>query len=1007
MIILVMVLGLTAGVVSSAAADTGDPTVVSASVEGLNLEVNWTAAAGEDVTGYRVTTQPESPSVVVMPNVRSTVMTGLRPNVQYLVSVGAIHANGPTVWVAGPQPVRLGAPGGSFIASGPQRVLDTRNGTGAPAGPATAVSLTIAGRGGVPAGNVSAVALNVTVTSTQNGGFVTVYPSGVDKPQVSNVNYLKGQSAANLVIVPIGQDGKVQLFSSAKTQLIADVEGYFTTAATASASSGLFSPVQPVRLMDTRIGLGASTPGPREKVRLKVIGTGGVPAVNVSAVVLNTTIAGSSSDGYLTAYPTGNPLPRASTINFAKGQVVANRTIVPVGPDGTVSFANSAGNTPVIVDVTGFFTADQDGSATGAYFAPVSPRRLVDTRRGLGAPVGPLGGGAILPVAVAGANGLPAASAATPANAAVTTVTFVHPSSVTFGTVYPSLSTRPVASDLNAAAGQDVPNLSLSGLGTDGNTAVFNARGTTDVLVDLSGYFIGSVHRPSSSVVLDSSQIAGVQGAPGGAQTVTLTGGAPSSVPGEIISVGVSSATPAGLSVRVLGVGVDDLGQQVLQTQPATLQEALGSADFSVTVPYDAADAVPAGSAVDPARVLGAHDLAERQFHPLATPVTQAEQKLSCAGDSTSFVETSYALTPTLTVEGHIGWSHFRPTVRTSTSAQVTGDAAADFAFSGKVGCSWNSVLSASDFPAVTFTIAGWPVVIVPRFTVKLMATLSGTAVFSSGVSQHLTTTAGLAYDSQDTTAIGRLSNTVSFSAPSTETAKGSATVAIEADVVGNFYGVAGSVTAINASLTATVDAAATSKWKLTSAVTAAATLDLRRSISDNTLSTATTVLFSKVLAQSNGLPAPTAAVMLTFGEYPASTFITTAYQSSGVLFAGQSQMPYLAEDPPNPTSPALAGGGPTTFGDPIYGSFTNPDGSPRSVTSFALDLGYLDQAGSAEVLAYSTSGALLATVRAKSIGMNRISITATDIRSFVVRSTGVSSPSWAIDNLNFQGFAG
>lgn len=605
--------------------------------------------------------------------------------------------------------------GGSFIASGPQRVLDTRNGNGAPAGLTTAVSLTIAGRGGVPAGNVSAVALNVTVTSTQNCGFVTVYPSGVDKPQASNVNYVKGQTGANLVIVPVGPDGKVQLFSSARTHLIADVEGYFTTAATASPSSGLFSPVQPVRLLDTRSGLGASTPGPGEKVKLKVIGVGGVPAVNVSAVVLNTTIAGSTSAGYLTAYPTGKPLPMASTINFAKGQVVANRTIVPVGSDGTVSFSNSAQNTPLIVDVTGFFTADQDDSATGAYFAPVSPRRLVDTRQGLGAPVGPLGDGAVLPVVVAGGSGVPAASAATPATAAVTTVTFVHPSSATFGIVYPSLSTRPVASDLNANAGQAVPNLSLSGLGTDGNIAVFNARGTTDVLVDLSGYFIGSVHRPSSSVVVASSQVTSVRGAAGGAQTVTLTSGAPILAPGQILSAGVSAATPAGLSVRVLSVGVDGLGRQVLQTQAASLQEALGSVDFSVTVPYNAADAAPAASAADPARVLDAQDLAERQSHPLATSVTQAKQKLLCTGDSTSFVETSYALTPSLTVEGHIGWSHFRPTIRTSSSAQVTGDAAADFAFSGKVGCSWNTVLSAYAFPTVTFTVAGWPVVIVPR----------------------------------------------------------------------------------------------------------------------------------------------------------------------------------------------------------------------------------------------------------------------------------------------------
>lgn len=76
-------------------------------------------------------------------------------------------------------------------------------------------------------------------------------------------------------------------------------------------------------------------------------------------------------------------------------------------------------------------------------------------------------------------------------------------------------------------------------------------------------------------------------------------------------------------------------------------------------------------------------------------------------------------------------------------------------------------------------------------------------------------------------------------------------------------------------------------------------------------------------------------------------------------------------------------------------------------MTGFVVDIGYIDQPGSTEVLAYSSRGALLATVRAGSVGMNRITVSASDIRSFVVRSTGVESSGWAIDNFRFQGFAG
>ena len=58
-------------------------------------------------------------------------------------------------------------------------MLDTRNGNGAPAhivAGGGSVTLTVAGRGGVPVTGVSSVVLNVTVTGSTAGGFVTVYP---------------------------------------------------------------------------------------------------------------------------------------------------------------------------------------------------------------------------------------------------------------------------------------------------------------------------------------------------------------------------------------------------------------------------------------------------------------------------------------------------------------------------------------------------------------------------------------------------------------------------------------------------------------------------------------------------------------------------------------------------------------------------------------------------------------------------------------------------------------
>ena len=58
---------------------------------------------------------------------------------------------------------------------------------------------------------------------------------------------------ANTVVVPLGTNGTVTLFSQSGTQLVADVVGYFTGSANPSATTGLFVPIEPQRVRDTRV----------------------------------------------------------------------------------------------------------------------------------------------------------------------------------------------------------------------------------------------------------------------------------------------------------------------------------------------------------------------------------------------------------------------------------------------------------------------------------------------------------------------------------------------------------------------------------------------------------------------------------------------------------------------------------------------------------------------------------------------------------------------------------
>lgn len=121
-----------------------------------------------------------------------------------------------------------------YRAVAPDRVLDTRDGTGAPPAKVAAggvVTLQVAGRGGVPAGGATAVAMNVTVVDADDEGFVTVYPCGTGRPEASNLNHAAGETVPNLVTVRLAADGTVCLFAQRTVHLVADVAGYYTDTA--------------------------------------------------------------------------------------------------------------------------------------------------------------------------------------------------------------------------------------------------------------------------------------------------------------------------------------------------------------------------------------------------------------------------------------------------------------------------------------------------------------------------------------------------------------------------------------------------------------------------------------------------------------------------------------------------------------------------------------------------------------------------------------------------------
>lgn len=255
------------------------------------------------------------------------------------------------------------------------------------------------------------------------------------------------------------------------------------------SSPGVYHPLAPVRVLDTRSGRGATgagrTLGPQQSLVLPLAGVDGVPAAGATAVVLNVTAVGPTRATYLTAYPAGGPRPTASDLSAAAGSTVAGLVTVQLGPTGAVTLFNGAGRVNLVADLEGWYGGTAGGPA-GLYHA-LPPARVADTRIGSGAEGAGRapGPGGVLTVQVTGAAGVPVSGVA----AVALDLTAAGSTASGYVTAYAAGSPRPLASSLNFPAGRVVANRVIVPVGPTGAVAVANARGTTNLVVDVDGWF--------------------------------------------------------------------------------------------------------------------------------------------------------------------------------------------------------------------------------------------------------------------------------------------------------------------------------------------------------------------------------------------------------------------------------------------------------------------------------------------------------------------------------------
>ncbi len=376
-----------------------------------------------------------------------------------------------------------------FVSITPARLLDTRNPAlthdcafrGIGVRPSFSVTpLQVTGRAGVPA-TASAVVLNVTVVDAQGPGFLTVFPCGTARPNASNLNYNTGSTIPNAVIAKVGVDGRVCLYAQNTTHLLADVNGWFTAAAT-------YASADPQRLLETRAGLqtvdglsnGVGLRSAGSVTELQITGRGGVP-VDATAAALNVTVVEARGAGHVTVYPCGDTPPNASNLNYVAGGTIPNAVIAKIGTNGRIClYVHQA--THLIVDVEGWFTA-------ATRYTPALPQRILETRYGLQTSdgrsngLGLRSGGSITELEVAGRGGVPA-----DATAVVLNVTVVDAKGSGYVTVYPCGTSRPNASNLNYLYGSTIPNAVITKIGTDGRVCLYT-HSPTHLIADVNGYF--------------------------------------------------------------------------------------------------------------------------------------------------------------------------------------------------------------------------------------------------------------------------------------------------------------------------------------------------------------------------------------------------------------------------------------------------------------------------------------------------------------------------------------
>jgi hypothetical protein len=405
---------------------------------------------------------------------------------------------------------------GEFVPLAATRVVNSAGNVGwtGMLQPGVTKSVQIAGVGSV-ANGAQAVLLHVDtkdgVDTDANAGYVWVYSSDLDdRPAgAAVVNSGDGVNSDNMIIVPIGADGKVNFYdgsSASAVNVVADIQG-FVTSSTSSSAGASYMPLTQTRIEDTATDLNRSAPlSASSPWTLSLLGKAGLPstASSISAVVLNVGAKNGSTNTNVEVDPAGAAANSASPkVHFygagSDASAAEQMVVTQLGTSGSITLSTPGSSVDVSIDVEGYYLSASASGAGNIYVPLDGPDRIVDTRAGIGIASGSLTAGQTLSgstgVLVTGVDDVPAAGV----NAVALSLTTLNTNAASgcgcVGDGYVEMwkdgTTRPAPlSTVNAIPQVAESNLTFQIPSSAGKVSVYNSTATTgDLLVDIEGYF--------------------------------------------------------------------------------------------------------------------------------------------------------------------------------------------------------------------------------------------------------------------------------------------------------------------------------------------------------------------------------------------------------------------------------------------------------------------------------------------------------------------------------------